>query len=185
VFRSQRIRLQLPASFEDLHAVLSDYGRYRDWLPHVTQSRVLVHEGDISVVELEAPRFAVRPVTFEFICTTPDRIIFRQVGQLGVRGLSGAFTITTGTGGARMTGLEVEARLRLPLYRLAPRRLLRRMLEESCPALEARLNALARPPSAADRRRMILEVRRRRGTLEVWYQGAIFSCPLDDGDSAP
>ncbi len=185
MFRSQRIRLQLPASFEDLHAVLTDYGHYRDWLPGVTQSRVLVHEGDISVVELEAPRFAARPVTFEFICTTPDRIIFRQVGQLGVRGLSGAFTLTTGTGGTRTAGLEVEARLRLPFYRLAPRRLLGRVLEESRPALEARLGALAHPPATADNRRMILEVRRRRGTLEVWYQGAVFSCPLEDGDSAP
>ena len=185
MFRSQRIRLRLPASFEDLHAVLTDYGHYRDWLPGVTQSRVLVHEGDISVVELEAPRFAARPVTFEFICTTPDRIIFRQVGQLGVRGLSGAFTLATGTGGAGTASLEVEARLRMPVYRLAPRRLLRRMLEESRPALEARLNALAHPPSAADNRRMILEVRRRAGALEVWYRGAVFSCPLDQRDSPP
>ena len=184
MFRSQRIRLQLPAAFEDLHAVLTDYRRYREWLPGVTRSRVLVHEGDISVVEFETPRFAPRPVTFEFICTTPDRIVFRQVGQLGVRGLSGAFTVTLGAGGAGTAGLEVQARLRMPFYRLAPRRLLGRMLEESGSALEARLDALAHPLSTADKRRMILEVRRRRGTLEVWYQGAVFFCPLDEGDSA-
>jgi len=77
--------VELGVSFQDLHAVLTDYSRYREWMPGVTRSRVLVREGDIAVVELEALGYAARPVTFEFVCTTPERIVFSQVGQLRVR----------------------------------------------------------------------------------------------------
>ena len=183
MIRSERTYVRLSASFENLHSVLADYGRYREWMPGVTQSRVLVHEGDIAVVVLEAHRFAARPVTFEFVRTTPDRIVFNQVGQLRVRGLSGAFTLTTAKEDAGSVDLEIEAGLRLPAYRIGPRRQLRRMVAEYVQALETRLRALARPQILAEKRRMILEVRRRDGKLEVWHRGRVFSCPLDPGDT--
>lgn len=178
--RNGRGRIRLAASAADVHAVLADYERYREWLPGVTRSRVLVHEGDIAIVELEAQRYAARPLTFEFVRATAERILFNQVGQLRKSGLGGALELAPDPEDDTLTQLEIETHLRLPPWRIAPGRLMRQALQEGLQALEAHLQALSRPGSTAARRRMLLEVRRRAGRLEVWYQGQVFSCPLDE-----
>jgi uncharacterized protein YndB with AHSA1/START domain len=72
--------LGLAASAENVFAALTDYSRYKDWVPGTKKSHVLVREGDIVVVEFEAPRFATKPVTFEFVHNAPVQIIFRALG---------------------------------------------------------------------------------------------------------
>lgn len=183
MIRGHKTTRTLPGSAHALFRLLSDYERYQDWLPGITRSRVLVREGDIVVAEFEAARFSARPVTFEFVQQAPTQIIFNQVGQLRERGLSGSWTLHEESGQPGVI-LEGKLELKTPCFNLLAGAALRTAVDESLGAVLTRLETgrgEAMPPGAEGRRK-ILEVRRRAGLLEVWYQGQTFTCPLPQSE---
>lgn len=184
--RTERATIELAVTPEALVELLLDYGRYVNWLPDLSQSRTLAQEGDIAVVEFVAQRLTPLPVTFEFVHTEPQKIVFQQVGQLGERGLSGIISINPASVTNR-TRLEIEACLQAPLHRFGIRRRLRETLDQVFDSLTAHLESQTTATAQADSesRRLVLQVRRLDGALEIWYQGNLFTSPLKPGETLP
>ena len=182
--RIQRATIELAATPETLVDLLLDYGRYANWLPGLNQSRVLAQEGDIAVVEFEAQGLIPHPVTFEFVHTEAQQIVFQQVGQLGERGLSGTIGISPAPVSNR-SRLEIEACLQAPIHRFGVRRQLNETLSQVLESLTAHLKtqASAAAQAATGDRRLILQVRRLEGALEIWYRGKLFTSPLKPGET--
>lgn len=185
MIRAHKTSRTLPCSAHALFRLLSDYDRYQDWLPGITRSRILVREGDIVIAEFEAARFSARPITFEFIQQAPTQIIFNQVGQLRERGLSGAWTLREQSGQPGVI-LDGKLELKIPWLNLLAGAALRTALDESLGALLTRIETGrgAGPVDGGDTRRKLLEIRRRAGLLEVWYQGQVFTSPLNETEQS-
>jgi ribosome-associated toxin RatA of RatAB toxin-antitoxin module len=173
-----KVSLGLAVSAENVFAALTDYSRYKDWVPGTKKSHVLVREGDIVVVEFEAPRFATKPVTFEFVHNAPAQIIYQQVGQYREHGLFGEWNITIGSTENEVQ-LQGRAEIRAPFYMFWIKKRLERALNESLNAFQAHIGIRTSEPHAetTGERVKILEVRQRRNSVEVWYQGRTYSCP--------
>lgn len=173
----RRFAMSLPAGAQELYRWLTDVARLREWLPGVARARVLIREGDIQVVEFEAPGLAGAPATFELVLSPARRLDWRQVGTLGERGLSGTLSLHPAADGGLETRVVGELRLRLPWHRWRAGGALSRALEQALAALRAA--AGHRLPAGHAARRKILEVRRHGDRLEVWYQGRRYSAPLE------
>lgn len=174
----QQAAAELTTTPQNLVDLLLDYGRYADWLPGLDRSLALAQEGDIAVAEFEAPDWFPNPVTFEFVHTEPLRIAFQQTGQLGEGGLSGTINVDPARA-PDMARVEINACLRAPLFGFGIRRRLREALqlviESLATHLESQVNAAARASKGG--RRLILQVRRQEGALEIWYRGKVFTSP--------
>jgi hypothetical protein len=184
--RMDRAVIELATSPETLIDLLLDYGQYADWLPGLSQSRILAQEGDITVVEFETQHLVPYPVTFEFVHIEPQRILFQQVGQLGERGLSGTISVFP-IPASNTARLGIETCLQVPFHRLGVRHQLREPLHQALESLTTHLqsiSATAAQPSTASRR-LILQVRRLEGALEVWHRGRLFTSPLESGETRP
>ena len=174
------VSVNLPTSAEKVFQALTAYGCYKDWVPGIKESQVLVREGDIVVVEFEAPRFSSKPVTFEFVQNAPVQVIFQQVGQYREQGLFGRWNIASGPT-ANEVQLQGRAEVRAPVYMFSAKKQLQTAMNDGLEALREYIGV----PSAVTRREeavqrlKILEVRRHQDGLEVWYQGRIFTCPAD------
>jgi len=179
----EQAAVELATTPRNLVDLLLDYGRYADWLPGLSRSLALAQEGDIAVVEFEAQHLFPHPITFEFVHTEPLRITFQQAGQLGERGLSGTISIDPARtpGMARM---EINTCLRIPLFRFGIRRRVRKTLQQVLDALVKHLECqvTAATQAATEGRRLILQVRRLEGALEIWYRGKLFTSALKSGE---
>ncbi len=151
--------------------LLSDFGRYQDWLPLLSRSRVLAHEADIKVVEFEAPRYSTHRLSFECIRTGPGELIFRQAGQTSGQGLSGSLRLHNRIPGS--VHIRVKARLLAPWHRLNAHHLLNEGLDHCLRALELAI-AGASPISRPGGKRMVLEIRKVDDRLELRFQGRKF-----------
>jgi hypothetical protein len=171
---SQDTSLLLPIARARIFKILTEYALYRKWIPGVTRSRVLMSEGDITVVELRWPRVSEEDLVFELVQSPPVSVVFNEVGP-GT--LSGRWDLTELEGGRR-TLVKSQLKAPAPFYRPAQRRLLRRLLEETTSALEqrARLGAGLVGVETTTRSKL-LEITRRRGRLELWWQGDVFELP--------
>ncbi len=172
MLRNEEAVHRLDTSRDLLFAILTDYDRYREWLPGIEQSRVLAREGDIVVAEFKAPHYGRELVALEFIHSPPVSIFYSQVEHYGKPDIAGRWELSEPEG---RTGVGVKAAVRLntPLFNFRSRRLMRASLEEALAALAKRSAALAtgevaEVPAA---RRKILEVLRRPQGIEIWYLG--------------
>ncbi len=162
--------------------LLTDFGRYQDWLPLLSRSRVLAHEADIKVVEFEAPRYSTHRLSFECIRTGPGELVFRQAGQPSGRGLSGSLRLHNGIPGS--VHIQVQVRLRAPWYRLNAHRLLNEGLDNCLRALELAV-AGACPIGLPGGKRMVLELRKIDDGLELSFLGRKFAAVAETGESTP
>lgn len=174
----EQAAVELITTPRNLLDLLLDYGHYADWLPGLNRSLALAREGDIAVVEFAAPDWFPNPVTFEFVHTEPLRIAFQQAGQFGEGGLSGTINIDPARAPDRAR-MVINACLRVPLFRFGVRRRLRETLqlvfESLAMHLESQVDDAAR--ATKEGRRLILQVRRQEGALEIWYRGKVFNSP--------
>jgi len=179
--RTAHAKLELDATPEAVMALLGDHNGYADWLPGLSRSRLLVQEGDIAAVEMEAHEYSSRPVSFELVSTGPQELMFQQTGQMGESGLSGTLVVVTA---GERTRVEVEASLYTPIHHFGTRRRLTESLQQALTALSDQLEHLgADTSSTGDERRLVLQIRRLEGALEIWYKGRVFTTPLQPGDT--
>ncbi len=177
--RSVRAERELAANPDAVMDLLLDPAGYSDWLPGVSRARLLVQEGDIAALELDAFGYAAHPVSFELVRTAPLALMFQQTGQLGERGLSG--TVMLEASGA-LTRLEVQVKLHTAMHHLGTRRRLHDALGQCLSALEDRLQHGSGAPGGRTRR-LILQVRRLEHGLEIWYQGRVFTTAPESGET--
>ncbi|MCP4661761.1 MAG: SRPBCC family protein [bacterium] len=172
MLRNEETTRSLDASRDLLFTILTDYDRYREWLPGIEQSRVLAREGDIVVAEFKASHYGPEMVALEFIHSPPASIAYSQVEHYGKPDIAGRWELSDPDEG---TGVGVKAAIRLstPLFKFRSRRLMRASLEEALAALAKRSAALAtgEVAEAPAARRKVLEVLRRPQGLEIWYLG--------------
>jgi len=172
MLRNVEATRRLDASRDLLFAVLTDYDRYREWLPGIEQSRVLAREGDIVVAEFKATHYGPERVALEFIHSPPVSIRYSQVEHYGKPDIAGRWELNDPAEGS---GVAVKAAIRLntPLFTFRSRRLMRASLGEALAALAKRSTELAagEVAEAPTERRKILEVLRRPEGLEIWYLG--------------
>ena len=172
MLRKEEATRSLDAPRDLLFTILTDYDRYREWLPGVEQSRVLAQEGDIVVAEFKAPHYGQELVALEFIHSPPAAITFSQVEHYGKPDIAGRWELSEPDEG---TGVAVKAAIRLntPLVELRSRRLMRASLGETLAALAKRSAELAAGEVAETPtgRRKVLEVIRRPQGLEIRYLG--------------
>ncbi len=170
------------ADTKTLIKLLTDFGRYQDWLPLLSLSRVLAHESDIDVVEFEAPAYSAHRLSFECIRTVPGELIFRQLAQASGLGLSGSLRLHDRIPGS--VHIQVVARLLCPWYRFEARRLLSEGLDSCLRALDLAVCGSA-PIHQPGNKRLILEVRRIDDGLEVHFMGRKFGMEADAGERNP
>ncbi len=181
--RTAHAELELAAAPEAVMALLQDHTGYADWLPGLSRSKLLVQEGDIAAVEIEAHGYFSRPVSFELVRTGPQELMFQQTGQLGESGLSG--TVTVATAGER-TRVEAEASLYTPIHHLGTRRRLGEALRHALSALADHIEHQGAGARTTGReRRLVLQVRRLEGALEIWYKGQVFTTHLEPRETPP
>ena len=164
---------EIPATLEELFAVLTDYEKYVDWSPDVVGAAVLVREGDIVVADFQSPVLLEGKSILELVHSRPTSITYRQVDQHESRCLQGTWMLAAATcsAGPVVTG-QMEFRTDLLKATAAGRRA-DRVLHRRIDALQAhaalfrRGNAepgLADPSSFAS----LADGRRRRLGISRW-----------------
>jgi len=139
---------QIPATLEELFAVLTDYEKYVDWSPDVVGAAVLVREGDIVVAEFQSPFLLEGKYILELVHSRPTSITYRQVDQHESRGLQGTWMLAAATGSAG-TVVTGQMEFRTDLWkRTADRRRADRVLHRRIDALQAHAAALFRRGNA-------------------------------------
>jgi hypothetical protein len=74
------LSIRTGATKEQLYSLLTDYVRYVEWTPDVTEVTLLAYEGDIAVVEFCSPELMPETYQLEFVQTKPTTITFKQNG---------------------------------------------------------------------------------------------------------
>ncbi len=164
-------------------AVLADHGRYSEWLPGLAKADVLAREGDVVVLEIQAPRLAAGPIVLELIHSPPAEIRFHQVGHYGKPRVAGRCELHETGGGTRLC---LEIGFRSALLRLADRRRLREGATRAVTALARRcddVEAGQLPPPGG--RRKVLEILERDGGLEIRLHAERFRLVRADDTGAP
>ncbi len=95
------------ASRDLLFDVLTDYDRYREWLPGIEHSRVLAHEGDIVVAEFKAAHYGPERVPLEFIHSPPFSIRYNQIEHYGKPDIAGRWELSDPAEGSELAAGEV------------------------------------------------------------------------------
>ncbi len=181
--RTTHAELELAAAPEAVMALLQDHTGYADWLPGLSRCKLLAREGDIAAVEMEAHGYSSRPVSFELVRTAPQELIFQQTGQLGKSGLSGNITVTMA---GELTRVEAELSLHTPIHHLGTRRRLGEALQHALSAMADHIEHQGAGDRTTGReRRLVLQVRRLKGALEIWYRGRVYTTLLGPGEAPP
>jgi ribosome-associated toxin RatA of RatAB toxin-antitoxin module len=169
VIRKENFHLQLDAPQEAVFALLADYGSYREWVPDITHSRVLVQEGEITIAEFEAPRYGAGKFAFELVHTPPVSVIYSQIGRYGGHGISGGWDLEEVEGGNKVV-LRGRVHARTFFYDLTCRKTMRRALAHIVANVKKRAET-------GKVRKKILAVTERPQSLRVWLRGEEFELP--------
>jgi len=162
-----------------LFSLLTDYDSYQVWAHDITHSRTLAREGDVSIVEVVAPRFGGGTFVFELVHTPPVSVTFSQVGRYG-GGVSGRWDLEESVGG-RESLLEGRMSARAAFYDLSCSRRMREALTSVLGSLAEHASRLETAPVEESRRR-ILAVVRKGPSLEVWLDEERFHLVKSSGD---
>ncbi|MEM7585712.1 MAG: SRPBCC family protein [Acidobacteriota bacterium] len=173
--RAAQASAHLDASREVVYDIVSDYERYRAWIPNLAESQLLTQEGDISIAEFRAPLWSERSVTLELVHTPPSTISFQQIDSIGRPSVSGYWRLEEAD-----SGVIVQARLRVatPFFQFGSRRRLHTELQLTLDALGARQRELSTGRgSGGSARRKVLEIIRQADGLKLWYLGETYLVP--------
>jgi hypothetical protein len=156
-------------------AVLAGYGSYRDWMPDVLESRLLAAEGDIAIVELVAPEFKRGKFILEFVDSSDDWLIYRQIDRYRRTGLGGRWDLEERDGGSGVV-VRGSMSLRTSIFRFGSGRRLRQVLDGTLEALASRALRLAAHGAVGEGlgRRKVFELVRTADSLEIEYDGRIY-----------
>ncbi len=172
-------RLNSQAGQQALSQRLGDYARYQDWLPPISRSRVLIHEGDISVVEIEAPDFTDRRISLECIHTGAGQWVLKQIGQAEGRGLILKVGLSPGERGGTDILADLELRQSWPGFGLRER--ITRALDQALASLD-QSPARGDHATGAARRRLLLELQKTPEGISVSYLGRRFKTQQEAGE---
>ncbi len=75
-----RLTIRTEATKDQVFALLTDYERYFEWAPDVTEVTLLADEGDIAIVEFRSPELMPETYQLEFVQTKPTTLAFKQQG---------------------------------------------------------------------------------------------------------
>lgn len=170
--RVVREQFALQSAPDAVMARLLDYSHYADWFPEVTQSSLLVQEGDVSVIEVFAPEFSAQPIDIEVVKTGSNDLRFQRSGKTRDAQTAGELRLRASEQGSV---LDIELHLSFPWFRQPTAGREIAVLKGAAKALDMDVTARSRTPAE---RKLIMEVRRNGDGYEVWYQGHVF--PLSE-----
>lgn len=152
------------------YAVLSDTLRFPEWCPHIEGARVLVREGDVSVVEFSTPLSPGGRMTVELVHDPPVSVSFRQADSYRGGGFAGTVRLAPGRDGSSST-VTLSVSAAISPFQVARRRAVQEALSQALDSLCRRVAAVRDGAGAGDGRTLLLEVVRRDGVLELSYRG--------------
>ncbi len=179
MLKKQAFELCLDASQKSVFSLLTDYDSYREWIPEITHSRILVQEGEIVIAEFEAPRYASGRFVFELVHSPPLSVIYSQVGRYGGHGISGGWDLEEVDGGKKVV-LRGRINVRTFFYDLTCRKTMRQAEDHIVASVKKRAEAavpIGRPVDSDGTRNRILSVTQRPQSLLVWLRGEEFELP--------
>lgn len=171
--------VEVNAPAERIVALTSDMGKLPAWVPGVTSAEVLAREGDISVVELNGPRFHGGRLVLECVRTSPEEVVFAEVDRWRGRGFSGSVSVRPGSAGGRCD-LRVAVERDGTILNVVGKRRLQNTVDELVSEVARRAERLAANElELTSGRRKIMEIVRRDGRLYVHVEGSSVELPLD------
>lgn len=149
-----------------VYSLLTDYGRYRDWMPDVTASRLLARETGVAVAELVVPPYGHRKVLLELVESPRSWLTFHEIDRLREFGISGRWDLEPVDAGQ---GVVARARLELRggLRQLGAGSRLRAVLHRTLDALALRALQAAAADKEGAARRKVFEIERRANRFEI------------------
>ena len=177
--------INVEAPRPQVFTVLTDYPRYKDWLPGCEQSSVLSGSGAAVDTEIVINSMKKMTLGLRFEAQPTQLLNFRMVSGKDIKAYNGSYRLMDSADGK---GTVVIAELELDAGPLAPRFLVDRMakkaIDETGVALRKYIQkmpaaAVAAPAAAAPARvrhaRRILQVVKIAEGHRVWYRGQTFT----------
>jgi ribosome-associated toxin RatA of RatAB toxin-antitoxin module len=76
---TKKASISLPCEASLPYEILTDYDTYNEWMPHVTQSKLLAKEGDLAIAEFEVIRPRSGKYALECIHTRNKMVLTRTI----------------------------------------------------------------------------------------------------------
>jgi len=76
---TKKASISLPCAASLPYEILTDYDTYNEWMPHVTQSKLLAKEGDLAIAEFEITRPVKEKFALECIHTRNKMVLTRTI----------------------------------------------------------------------------------------------------------
>jgi len=109
---SRKASAVIPCEASLLYEILTDYDTYADWLPVVSQSKLLAHEGDLAIAEFDLTQPKGDKYTFECIHTRNKMVLTRRIS--GKAPVTQIEWLLQPEGTSTRVSLEVQGRGFLP-----------------------------------------------------------------------
>lgn len=180
--------INLEAPRPHVFAILTDYARYRDWLPGCEQSNVLSSAGNASDTEITISSMKRMVIGLRFEAEPVQVLNFRLTKSKDLKGYSGSYRLmdaADGSGTVVVAEMEIDAGAMVPRFMVD--RMAKKSIEETGNALKAHIKKVpmqARPAPAAGagpapqavavkprRSKRILNVVKTSDGYRVWMMG--------------
>ena len=178
--------INVEAPRPQVFSVLTDYPRYKDWLPGCEQSNVLTSSGNAVDTEIVINSMKKMKLGLRFDAQPTQALNFRMVSGKDIKAYAGCYRLMDSADGK---GTVIIAELEIDAGPMAPRFLVDRMAKKAVdetgsalkkyvrtlPAMAPAAPAKAAPVGKPRRSRRILAVLKTPAGDTVWYMGRSFA----------
>ena|ERR1043166_2056971 len=184
--------INVPASRQQVFSVLSDYARYKEWVPGCERCNVTSANGNTSETEIVINSMKRIELGVRFEAQPSTALSFRMTKGKELKAYSGTYRLMDSTDGA---GTVVIAELEIEVGMLAPKfmvdKMTRKMMDDTGTALRSYLQKAPRAAAAAAgatqtapgkrrRARQILRVIKTREGYNISMMGETYSIKKPD-----
>ena len=178
--------INVPASRQQVFSVLSDYARYKEWVPGCERCSITSASGNTSETEIVINSMKRIELGVRFEAQPSTALSFRMTKGKELKAYSGTYRLmdsTDGAGTVVIAELEIEVGMMVPKFMVD--KMTRKMMDDTGAALRKYIGtapriaapAAAAPPPGGKRRRarQILRVVKTPTGYSVWMMGETFS----------
>lgn len=180
--------INVSAPRHQVYAVLTEYGKYTDWLPGCREAKVTAQNGASTDTEITINSMKTMTMALRFEADGSQGLTFKLLRSNELKGYSGSYRLldaADGNGTVVITEMELDAGAMVPKFMVD--RMAKKSIDDTGNALREYLKKLpppAAPPAAAaapaakpaavvrrKRSRRVLRVTKAGSGLRIWYMG--------------
>lgn len=182
-----RTVINVPAPRPQVFHALTDYPRYREWVPGCEQCNIVSQSGNSAETRIIMNAMKRIELGLRFEAQPTQTISFRMVKGKDLKSYSGTYRLmdaADGTGTVVIAELDIEVGMMVPKFVVD--RVARKMMDETGAALRKHLQTARMPTGARAEAKRAAEAKRRRARkilrvtktssgYRVWLLGETFT----------